>query len=487
MFFRQVKTKRNGKNYTYVKLIENYREDGKIKQKVIANLGNIEHLNNDKINSLISSLNKLTEPCNIKKTPLQQNPVQGLCWKKLNQLWQELCMNDFLNKELPENSPALASSLIKTMIYQKLIHPNDNRPITISYPELNILELMNHKIPDIDFYQSTIALSNIKNKLEEHLFNLLKIYLVDEPSLLYTYLLYSEYTGNECCINTMGTTYHVRPFKKYFYLLTHNISPGFPIGCSIYDKLPSIEDIITTNHKISQNLQPYLVINGNETNFQSLDNNIEFIKSLPINELSKIPVSRGDLWSNKDAFTVNKTLWVKDIIKSNKRYIICHDIAPQAHSDGLLEQTLEKTESELSKIKSLVKENKLRREKTIHHKIKEILSNYNCQNYFNYQLNLSKKELTYCRNKEVIQKVKTLQRTWALETNHKEASTVDIINTFQECNSLKHNLEKISDITKIPVLYPYNDAHHCKEYVTGQVLIHLLCYTLKKLYSVKFE
>lgn len=56
MFFRKITTCSNGKEYTYVKLIENYRKGNKIKQRVIANLGNIEELDPDRVRSLMASL-----------------------------------------------------------------------------------------------------------------------------------------------------------------------------------------------------------------------------------------------------------------------------------------------------------------------------------------------------------------------------------------------------------------------------------------------
>lgn len=59
MFFRKITTRSNDKEYTYVKLIESYRKGNKIKQRVIANLGNIEELDPDRVRNLITSLAKV--------------------------------------------------------------------------------------------------------------------------------------------------------------------------------------------------------------------------------------------------------------------------------------------------------------------------------------------------------------------------------------------------------------------------------------------
>ena len=68
MFLRKVTTKKNGKDYVYVKLIEGYRAEGKVKQRVLANFGSLESLTPSKIQSLIISLGKLHQELGSKNT-----------------------------------------------------------------------------------------------------------------------------------------------------------------------------------------------------------------------------------------------------------------------------------------------------------------------------------------------------------------------------------------------------------------------------------
>jgi hypothetical protein len=56
MFFRKIVRKCNGKEYVYLKLIKTYREGGKVKHKVIANLGNINNLTPETVLGLINGL-----------------------------------------------------------------------------------------------------------------------------------------------------------------------------------------------------------------------------------------------------------------------------------------------------------------------------------------------------------------------------------------------------------------------------------------------
>jgi len=59
VFFRKITSRSNGKEYTYLKLIENYREGNKVKQRVIANLGSMDKLTAEKVNGLVEGLTKI--------------------------------------------------------------------------------------------------------------------------------------------------------------------------------------------------------------------------------------------------------------------------------------------------------------------------------------------------------------------------------------------------------------------------------------------
>ncbi|MGD0153050.1 MAG: hypothetical protein ABSC17_04695 [Thermacetogeniaceae bacterium] len=59
MFPRIITTKRQGKEYHYLAMVESYREKGKIKQRQVGNLGNIDMYSEKEILSLINKLRSL--------------------------------------------------------------------------------------------------------------------------------------------------------------------------------------------------------------------------------------------------------------------------------------------------------------------------------------------------------------------------------------------------------------------------------------------
>lgn len=87
-------TNKDGSQRTYLQIVESYREQGKIRQKVVANLGRIEDLQSGDIDRLIESLAKFskkrwiqTEAAKIKVESTKEWGTELIfrsIWEKLN-------------------------------------------------------------------------------------------------------------------------------------------------------------------------------------------------------------------------------------------------------------------------------------------------------------------------------------------------------------------------------------------------------------------
>ena len=63
MFIRVI----NSKNHKYIKVVENYREDGRVKQKVIANLGKLEDISEREAENIASKERNINKTNNMLK------------------------------------------------------------------------------------------------------------------------------------------------------------------------------------------------------------------------------------------------------------------------------------------------------------------------------------------------------------------------------------------------------------------------------------
>lgn len=111
MFFRKVITRSGGKEYAYVKLIENYREGKKVKQRVIANLGNLEDLTPEKVEGLIASLERV---CGLRRARPALEARKVLRWGEvlaLRRVWEVLGLGEVIAGLLGEENAPLVEFL----------------------------------------------------------------------------------------------------------------------------------------------------------------------------------------------------------------------------------------------------------------------------------------------------------------------------------------------------------------------------------------
>lgn len=111
MFFRKVTTKNDGKEYTYVKLIESYRQGNQVRQRVIANLGNIDDLTPFKVHTLINSLARVcgVDPCPPAAKPKIKRILRYGDVVFIHKIWERLGL-DRIMESLPGAEPGFSQA-----------------------------------------------------------------------------------------------------------------------------------------------------------------------------------------------------------------------------------------------------------------------------------------------------------------------------------------------------------------------------------------
>lgn len=111
MFFRKVTTRNDGKEYTYVKLIESYRQGNQVRQRVIANLGNIDDLTPFKVYALINSLARVcgVDPCPPAAKPKIKRILRYGDVIFIHKIWERLGL-DRIMESLPGAEPGFSQA-----------------------------------------------------------------------------------------------------------------------------------------------------------------------------------------------------------------------------------------------------------------------------------------------------------------------------------------------------------------------------------------
>jgi len=103
MFIRtKTFTNKDGSKRSYLQLVETQRHGDKIRQKVVANLGRIEELQNGQIDRLIESLSRFSTKQWVRLEALKLGVKQAPQWGPaliFYHLWQHLGLEKILNMD----------------------------------------------------------------------------------------------------------------------------------------------------------------------------------------------------------------------------------------------------------------------------------------------------------------------------------------------------------------------------------------------------
>ena len=125
MFIRVI----NSKNHKYIKVVENYREDGKVKQKVIANLGKLEDISEREAENIASKLLLLTKSKKAvdkeKSTPsIEELDRYNYGYVVYKRLWDRFKLDEILDKLVEDKEIEYDfKSVVFSMVIDRLLKP----------------------------------------------------------------------------------------------------------------------------------------------------------------------------------------------------------------------------------------------------------------------------------------------------------------------------------------------------------------------------
>ncbi|AAM25266.1 transposase [Caldanaerobacter subterraneus subsp. tengcongensis MB4] len=164
--------------YEYAKIVHNYRENGKIKQKVLFNLGRIDELKNDpSFINLVDKLQKIflsssEETGSIKLFPedVSEGIIKNWGYIVYRKLWEELEIDRFLKQYISQNSRIKfdIDKVAFLMTVQRLIQPVSKLQ---TYYRKNRYFGFEEDIDLNQLYRGLDILAQIKEDLELYLYH----------------------------------------------------------------------------------------------------------------------------------------------------------------------------------------------------------------------------------------------------------------------------------------------------------------------------
>ena len=159
------------KNYKYLQIVHSYRQDGKNKHKVIANLGRYDELKHNK--QFIKVLKKLLKLVAAEELVVNQNQIQEvdrLNWGYLiyQKLWKKYGLEEELENYTKSSKIRFNFKLaVFLMVLDRLLYQRSKKGV---YENQKIYWGINEEVELNHFYRSLDILCELKEKIEETLF-----------------------------------------------------------------------------------------------------------------------------------------------------------------------------------------------------------------------------------------------------------------------------------------------------------------------------
>ena len=179
MFLRKVTI--GGKQY--IRLVENYREDGKVKQRFLATLGRVDQISKQQALNMIEKLrawydvDDVVNMSNVESTVIKNYGAKLV----VDKLFEEYELDEYLSK-VDKKVRYDLESMIKLMVMNRLLEPKSKLGI---YNELDYYGIEDVELHQI--YRSLDILAQKKEEIEKYMYNkrlkrkMLKALGIEEP------------------------------------------------------------------------------------------------------------------------------------------------------------------------------------------------------------------------------------------------------------------------------------------------------------------
>ena len=229
-------------NRSYLQIVEGYRDEaGRVKQKVIANLGRLDKMGEKDLSALIHGLQRAVgRPETLPEPPkFDTAKAFGDIWV-LHQLWHELGLSDALRRALRSSRRQFdAEALVRAMVFNRLIDPTS---------KIGVVEWLRAEtsMPGIDpeavhhmqLMRAMDALEENKDAVEQAVANQLHPLLDKDLSVVFYDVTSVRIHGTaqlEDDLRAYGQSKDIHGIGRQFALGVIQTAEGLPIAHEVFE------------------------------------------------------------------------------------------------------------------------------------------------------------------------------------------------------------------------------------------------------------
>lgn len=338
----------------YLQLVEGRREDGKVRQRVVATLGRVDQLQQGALDALIAGLQRVAGQATGSAEPQFQFAQAFGHVYLLHELWQSLGLEAALARALRSSRRRFdAAQVVRAMVFNRLCEPTSKLGVlrwleTVSLPEApekvthdQLLRSMDALMDHIDAVEQAVA-AQLRPLLDQSL----SIVFYD----LTTVRIHGEGTVDED-VRAFGLNKETRGIARQFVLGVIQTAEGLPIAHQVHagnvgevsTLLPAIEKAIA-QYRIER------VVLVADRGLLSLDNldaveQLRTAKGAGVEYILAVPARRYADFGERVA-GMRFDAGVGEATWEGRRLVVAHDPARAAEQGAKRRRLIEGIEAE---------------------------------------------------------------------------------------------------------------------------------------------
>ncbi len=238
MFIRQQKVQVGNETYTYLKVVESRRENRRMTQRTLVNLGNVNRWPEGKLEQVVELLAgflKMDMPqlADVRFTDCKQLGP----YLPLSQLWDDLGLDNIIRRALADRKIGLpVADYVKVMVFNRLVAPRSKRAVwEKAARDMQIPNLAAETLNLHGYYRALEYLNAAKRPIEQALHHRVQDLFNQDLSLVFYDLTSSYFEGTACAKAKRGYSREHRPDLVQIEIGLLVDAQGIPIGHEVFD------------------------------------------------------------------------------------------------------------------------------------------------------------------------------------------------------------------------------------------------------------
>ena len=463
--FTRIKTayNRDGSPRRYLQIVESRREEGKVRQKVLCNLGRVEDLQNGKLDDLIRSLAKFSD----KLAVVDAAEDLFADWSKefgpsmvFRRLWENLGLHTILAGLFNERDLSIdVQEAIFCMVLNRLTEPTSKLGVSdwkdsVYRPEFERLKLHH-------FYRAIDFLDENKDTIEEQLFFHHTNLFTQQLDLVFfdTTSTYVEGDAGAFDLLEYGHSKDHRPDRLQVMIGILMSRDGIPIAHHVFPgNTPDTDAFIEAVSDLKKRFTIQRVIVVGDRGMMG-KRTLEVLEELQLHYILGVRMRNikagPELANSPEPYTfIKNNLKVKEVVHQGKRYIVCLN-EEEAKRDQLVREQIE------IKLRS----------KLEHGSIKDLIGNSEYKKY----INVTAEAATI--NTDKLKQAAVFDGLYILQTNT-DLPTEEVATAYRDLWQIERAFRNLKSTLDLRPVYHWKERR-----ISGHIM---LCF-LALVVQIKFQ